>query len=105
MADVAKWMCSLEGCTFGAEITAWWKLGRGAELPFVGGKVGANDGLHHSLNLCVEHRKQALAMPNRPYKVAMTAWAKDPAKHDILHDNKGNLLLPGVAAAKRAVES
>lgn len=105
MADVAKWMCGLDGCTWGAEVTAWWKLGRGAELPFTGGKVGANDGIHHSMQLCRAHRIEALAMPNRPYRVVMTAWAKRPGDFDLMFDNKGNLLLPGVAAAKRAVQS
>lgn len=97
MADVAKQMCQLDSCTFGAEVTASWKLGRGAELPFVGGKVGANDGLHHHLLLCRQHRIAALQMPNRPYRVTMTAWAKRPGDFDITFDSDGNMLLPGVA--------
>lgn len=102
MADTAKMTCSLDACTYGAEVKASWKLGRGADIPFLGGKVGADDGLHFHLQLCKAHRKTALAMPNRPYRVTMTAWHQKAAEYGITFDPDGNMLLPGVAvAAKR----
>jgi hypothetical protein len=102
MADPAKYVCVINGCGFGAEVVASWKLGRGAELPFTGGKVGSRDGEHISMNLCRRHRIEALAMPNRPYKVMLTAWASKPDKHGLTVTDTGDLLVPGVAvAAKR----
>lgn len=97
MADPQKMCCDLDGCSYGAEVTAFWKLGRGAELPFYGGKVGQSDGLHFQKKLCVRHRKEALAMDSRPYRVQMTAWAAKPDAFDITVTDAGDLLVPGVA--------
>jgi len=98
MADPTRMLCQIDGCGFGAEVIAAWKLGRGAEIPFSGGaKVGQDDGLHHKLQLCVRHRKEALALPNRPYKVMLTTWAQNPAKAGLTVSDAGDLLVPGVA--------
>lgn len=100
MADTAKMRCELDRCEYGAEVHASWKLGRGAELPFTGGKVGANDGLHHHLQLCRAHRIVALAMPNRPYRMTTTTWHNKAEDYGITFDGDGNMLLPGVAVTK-----
>lgn len=97
MADTARYLCQLDGCSYASEVVASWKLGRGAELPFTGGKVGQATGLHHVIQLCVRHRKQALAMDARPYKVMLTAWGAKPEKFDLVRSEHGDLLVPGVA--------
>ena len=97
MADTAKLLCQIDGCTFASEVIASWKLGKGAELPFTGGKIGSRDGEHIQMRLCVRHRKQALDMPSRPYKVMLTAWAAKPEKFELTRSQAGDLLVPGVA--------
>lgn len=99
--DPQKYVCQLDGCGYGSEVTAFWKLGKGASLPFTGGVIGSSYGEHHSLNLCRRHRIEAVAMDSRPYKVVTTAWARDPGKFDLTVSEAGDLLVPGVAAAAK----
>lgn len=97
--DPAKLVCQLDGCGYGSEVTAFWKLGKGASLPFTGGVIGSNYGEHHKLNLCRRHRIEAVAMDNRPYKVVTTAWACNPDEFDLAVTEAGDLLVPGVKVA------
>lgn len=106
MADPAKYVCQIDGCNYGSEVTAFWKLGRGADIPFPGGKIRSRDGEHFQLTLCVRHRKQALAMDARPHRVKLTAWGARPGAFDLVLTDAGDLLVPGVAvAAKQGSEA
>lgn len=97
MADPTKLLCHIDGCGYGSEVVAFWKLGRGAEMPFTGGKVGQRDGMVVKMHLCRRHRMQALTMPSRPYKAQLTAWASRPAQFGITFSEAGDLLVPGQA--------
>ena len=103
--DVTKMKCQAPDCGFGAEAIVHWKLGKGVDLPFTGGKVGLRDGIHLTLNLCKQHRIQSIDAAPRPYKVVTTAWYANPQKYDVMFDHQGNMLLPGVAVSGASGEA
>lgn len=98
MADPAKMKCAVDGCGFGAEAIVHWRLGKGVDMPFTGGKVGSLEGIHHVMQLCRDHRIASVDTHPRPYKVRTTAWYEKAASFDILFDLQGRMLLPGVAS-------
>lgn len=91
--DPAKVTCQVGGCRNVSDTKTEWKFGKGVAIPFGEGVCTAPVGKHHVMLLCATHRKQALEMDPRPYRMTLTAWARNPDAHEAVAVVDGQLVL------------